>query len=85
MEDDEDDGFSDLRFGEIDEDRIDWSGDLSDDPDDELSEQTPRSIIAALGYDPLAINDEESDGGDEMEAEDDADPDLPLLEEEDEI
>ncbi|MDA8058764.1 MAG: hypothetical protein M0Z37_00195 [Nitrospiraceae bacterium] len=85
MEDDEDDGFSDLRFGEIDEDRIDWSGDLSDDPDDEPSEQTPRSIIAALGYDPLAINDEESDGGDEMEAEDDADPDLPLLEEEDEI
>lgn len=85
MEEDEEDGFSDLRFGEIDDDTIDWAGDPSDDPDDEPSEHTPQSIIAALGYDPLSMSDEEEAEGDDFPMEED-DPELVLLQdEEDEL
>lgn len=85
MEEDEDDGFSDLRFGEIDDDKIDWSGELSDDPDDEPSERTPPSIIAALGYDPLAMSDDERETDDFPMDEEDLEPDLPLEDEEEEF
>jgi hypothetical protein len=81
MEEDEDDGFSGLRFGEIDDDKIDWSGDPSGDPDDEPSEHTPQSIIAALGYDPLSMNDEEEDDF-EMD-EDVSETDFPIDDEDD--
>ena len=84
MEEDEDDGFSGLRFGEIDEDKIDWSVDPPEEPDDEPSERTPRSIIAALGYDPMAMEDDEEEDDFPMD-EDNLGTDLPLEDEEDEL
>ena len=81
MEEDEDDGLSGLRFGEIDEDRIDWSDDLPDEPDDEPSEHTPPSIIAALGYDPMAMDDD-GEEDDFPAEEDELETDLPLDDEE---
>ncbi|BAM07969.1 hypothetical protein [Leptospirillum ferrooxidans] len=84
MEEDEDDGFSGLRFGEMDEDKIDWSVDPPEDPDDEPSERTPRSIISALGYDPLSMDDDGEDDDFPMD-EDNLGTDLPLEDEEDEL
>ena len=81
MEEDDDDGLSGLRFGEIDEDRIDWSDDPPEDSDNDPSERTPHSIIAALGYDPMAMDDDGEEDDFPME-EDELETDLSLEDEE---
>lgn len=50
---------SDVYFSGIDEESPDWRSPMLEsndiDPDDELLEETPKDVVAILGFDPLEL------------------------------
>lgn len=45
---------SEVHFGEVFREEVDWRGQIDDDdPDDELLDETPEDVVKMLGFDPL--------------------------------
>jgi hypothetical protein len=68
-EDSSDDGLPDAHWGTATTPLPDWREDSTDDfdPDDEELPQTPPDVIAMLGFDPLDLDDDEPEAGEDAD------------------